>query len=153
MLRRGLACLTLLLPLVFAPGVGAVEWETKADLRERVQIFDNFNFNDSVDADKWEWDSRLYLKVGARFSDSFRLYFQPQGIFIYTDMDSAGGDGDTEFSQVDFYQLFLEYKKDAVGLKLVANYSVFLAGDAVEERNGGHDDNASFVYLIAQYAS
>ncbi|MHC4198317.1 MAG: alginate export family protein, partial [Planctomycetota bacterium] len=64
---------------------------------------------------KWEWDTRLYLKIGAEFWDGFKLFLQPQVVYIYTDLDSGG---DTEFSQVDLYQAFLEYKKDSAGLKL-----------------------------------
>lgn len=106
MFLKRFAWLTLLLALVFATTAAeALTWETNADLRERIQIFDNFNFNDSVNADKWEWDSRLYLQIGAEFRDDLKLFLQPQGVNIYTDLDSGGY---TNFSQVDFYQAFIE---------------------------------------------
>jgi hypothetical protein len=101
-------------PLLFALFVSsayAVEWEASANLRERFQYFDDFDFNDSVNDEKWEWDNRLYLKLNAKIRDGLRVYFQPQAVYIYTDLPN----GDDDFSQGDLYQGFLEYTREYTG--------------------------------------
>jgi hypothetical protein len=95
----------------FASSVYAVEWETSANLRERFQYFDDLDFNDSVNDEKWEWDNRLYLNLNAKIREGLRVYFQPQAVYIYTDLPN----GDDDFSQGDLYQAFLEYKREYPG--------------------------------------
>jgi hypothetical protein len=105
----------LLFIFVFASGAEAVTWKTSADLRERLQYFKDFDFGRSNgDNDKWEWDTRLYLKLGTEFWGGVKLFIQPQVVYIYTDLDKGG---DTEFSQVDLYQAFLDYKVQDIGFK------------------------------------
>lgn len=108
---RNLRFFPALLALLFASNTHAVEWETTADLRERLQYFDDFNFNNSVDDEKWEWDNRLYLKINGKIRPGLRVYFQPQAIYIYTDLPN----GDDDFSQGDLYQGFLEYTREYTG--------------------------------------
>lgn len=108
---KNLRFFLVFLVLLFASNTYAVEWETTADFRERFQYFDDFNFNNSVDDEKWEWDNRLYLKLNGKIREGLRVYFQPQAIYIYTDLPN----GDDDFSQGDLYQAFLEYTREYTG--------------------------------------
>lgn len=95
----------------------AAEWSTKANLRERVQSFDNFDFNDSVIDDKVEWNTRFQLNSTADFGGGLKLHLQPQ--FIYTETHfSAPNTVDTTFKQADLYKAHLKYDRDALYVKL-----------------------------------
>ncbi|MDQ7057556.1 MAG: hypothetical protein Q9N62_03605 [Ghiorsea sp.] len=55
--------------MCFSSVVYAEGWQTSADLRERYQSFDNFNFNSTVDQNRSEFDSRLYIKAKKDFDN------------------------------------------------------------------------------------
>lgn len=106
-------CLVWIAVLCGLP-VQAAEWKVSADLRERVQFFNNLDFNSAVDNDTWEWDSRLYLKARADFDNSLSLYLQPQAIYI---QDHPAIGGRENLTQVDLYQAYLQYQIDTFGIK------------------------------------
>lgn len=93
----------------------AGEWETTLDVRERYQSFENYDFDDDIDDDKWQWNSRVYLKVKKNFTDNFHIYLQPQAVYIYT--ENFGG-ADTEFTQNDLYEAYLSLKTGPLTTKL-----------------------------------
>ncbi len=85
----------------------AAEWSTSANLRERYQSFNNFDFNSSaVDTKNWEFDSRLYIKTKADFNNGLTLFLQPQAIAI---QNNSPASGTQNFSQVDLLQAYLQY--------------------------------------------
>jgi hypothetical protein len=93
----------------------AATWTTSADIRERYQVFNNLDFNSTVDNDSWEFDSRLFVKAKGDFGNGFSLFLQPQAILIQNHT-AAGGTQD--FSQADLYQAWLQYDIGDFGLRL-----------------------------------
>jgi len=107
-----------LLPLALClSGVSyAAEWTTSADLRERYQSFNNFDFNSAVvDKKGWEFDSRLYIKAKGDFGNGMSVFFQPQAISI---QNNSPANGTQNFSQADLLQAYLQYNISDFSLRL-----------------------------------
>jgi hypothetical protein len=85
---------------------GAADWKVSADLRERIQVFDNLDFNSRVDDHHWEWNNRLYVKADVKFGHGLGVYLQPQAIYIQ-DHPTAGGS--VNLTQADLHQAYLQY--------------------------------------------
>jgi len=107
--------ITTLVTLLCSASAMAAGWKASADLRERYQSFDNFNFNSSVDANGWEFDSRLYVRVAGDFGHGLSAYLQPQAVAI-TNHSKAGGT--QQFSQADLLQAYLQYHIANVSIRL-----------------------------------
>ncbi|MDX8404008.1 MAG: alginate export family protein [Mariprofundaceae bacterium] len=101
--------------LLFGSQAVAATWTTSADLRERYQTFDNFNFNSAVDTDVWEIDSRLYVKAKGEFGSGLSLFLQPQAVVI---QNHTTAKGTQNFSQADLLQAYLQYDLGDFGLRL-----------------------------------
>jgi len=101
--------------LMFGCMAHAADWHVSADLRERYQIFNNFDFNSSVDKDTFELDSRLYLKARADFGHGFSAYIQPQAVLIRNNTKTTGTQS---LTQSDLYQAYVQYVYKGLGVKL-----------------------------------
>ncbi len=101
--------------LCFSGLTYAAEWTTSADLRERYQSFSNFDFNSAVDNDKWEFDSRLYLKTKGDFGNGLSVFLQPQAVII---KNNTVANGTQDFSQADLMQAYLQYKISDFGMRI-----------------------------------
>jgi hypothetical protein len=93
----------------------ASPWTTSADIRERYQNFNDYNFNSSVDNNRWELDSRLYIKARADFGHGVTAYVQPQAILI---QDHTSSHGNQTLSQADLLQAYLQYHVGDFALRL-----------------------------------
>jgi len=94
----------------------AADWTTSADLRERYQSFNNFDFNSAtVDKQNSEFDSRLYIKAKGNFGHGFTVFFQPQAIFIKNNMPV---NGTQNFTQADLLQAYIQYNISDFGFRL-----------------------------------
>jgi len=93
----------------------AATWATSADIRERYQSFNNFNFNSAVDTDKWEFDSRLYVKARGKFDHGLSMFLQPQAVYIF---NHATLNGTQNFSQADLLQAYLQYDVGDFAIRL-----------------------------------
>ncbi len=91
------------------------DWETSLLIRERAQFFENFNFNDKVDKDRWELNSLASLTAKRKFNDNFSLVLNAK--FIDGRNEDWGGPV-THFSQSDLYKAYLEYKTGSIDFKL-----------------------------------
>ena len=60
----------------------AATWTTSADIRERYQFFNNYDFNSTVNNNSWEFDSRLYIKAKGDFGNGLTVFLQPQAVMI-----------------------------------------------------------------------
>jgi len=109
--------LSLLVASLLIAGNSAISatWNTSADLRERYQSFKNFNFNSAVHNDRWEFDSRLYLKAKGDFGNGLGVYLQPQAVVIQNHTVAAGTQN---FSQADLLQAYLQYDIGDFGLRI-----------------------------------
>jgi len=96
----------LLIALSFSGLAQAADWTVSADVRERYQSFNNFNFNSAVNSDRWEFDSRLYLKAKADFGNGVTVFLQPQAVII---QNNTTGLGTQEFTQADLLQAYMQY--------------------------------------------
>ncbi|MDQ6975652.1 MAG: alginate export family protein [Mariprofundaceae bacterium] len=115
--KRALLLLALfLLPWVTINNLAyAANWDVKADLRERYQSFDNFNFDSGNNKNTWEIDSRLYLKAKADFGNGLTLFLQPQAVSIQNHAVVAGSQN---FSQADLLQAYLQYNTGDFAIRL-----------------------------------
>lgn len=68
----------------------AAQWNVSADIRERYQIFNNFDFDSSANNDTFELDSRLYVKAQADCGHGFTAYLQPQAVLIRNNTKTTG---------------------------------------------------------------
>lgn len=93
----------------------AADWTTSANLRERYQSFDNFNFNSAVDDKRWEFDSRLYIKTKGDFGNGVSVFFQPQAIAI---QNNTQANGTQNFSQADLLQAYIQYDVSDFSVRL-----------------------------------
>ncbi|MDX8378411.1 MAG: alginate export family protein [Mariprofundales bacterium] len=93
----------------------AATWDTSADLRERYQQFDNLNFNNAINNDSWEFDSRLFIKAKADFANGVTAYFQPQAVLIKNHTKAAGTQN---FSQADLLQAYIQYDHEIVSMRV-----------------------------------
>ena len=84
----------------------AAEWQLNADIRERYQVFNNFDFNRAVDSNHQEFDSRLYLRAKADWGNGLKVFLQPQAVLI---RDHTALNGTQTFSQADLLQAYLQY--------------------------------------------
>jgi len=108
-------CVWLSLVAVIATSQAqAATWSTSADLRERYQSFDNYNFNSAVNNNHWEFDSRLYLKMKGDFGHGLTLLFQPQAVIIKNHTTS----GAQNLTQADLLQAYLQYDAGAFKVRL-----------------------------------
>lgn len=99
-----------------SPSIAAPEdWTTSLLVRERGQFFENFNFNDKVDRDRWELNSLASLTAKRKFSDNFALVLNAK--FIDIRNEDWGGPV-THFSQSDLYKAYVEYKTGSIDFKL-----------------------------------
>jgi len=96
----------LLMVLSFSGLAQAADWTVSANLRERYQSFNNFNFDSTVNADTWEVDSRLYVKAKADFGNGLTLFLQPQAVLI---QNNTVANGTQDFTQADLLQAYLQY--------------------------------------------
>ncbi|MDQ6961551.1 MAG: alginate export family protein [Mariprofundaceae bacterium] len=86
----------------------AADWTVSAELRERYQSFNNFDYNSNVDTNTSELDTRLFLKAKGDFGNGLTVFFQPQAVLIQNKSTAAFGTQD--FSQADLLQAYLEYQ-------------------------------------------
>ncbi len=93
----------------------AASWDVKANVRERYQSFDNFNFDSTNNKNSWEIDSRLYIKAKADFGNGFTLFLQPQAVSI---QNRAVATGSQNFSQADLQQAYLQYNIGDFAIRL-----------------------------------
>lgn len=112
--------LRLLIPTIVAVFTATMAhaaglWSTSADIRERYQNFNDYNFNSSVDNNSWEFDSRLYIKTKADLGHGITAYFQPQAILIE---DHTSSRGSQTLSQADLLQAYLQYHIGAFDIRL-----------------------------------
>ncbi|MDQ7001298.1 MAG: alginate export family protein [Ghiorsea sp.] len=92
--------------LCFSGVAYAEDWSVSADLRERYQSFDNFNFNSAVDQNRSEFDSRLYIKAKKDFDNGVSVFLQPQAVLI---KNTTQANGTQTFSQADLLQAYVQY--------------------------------------------
>ncbi len=108
--------IVLLLMVLSVSGVAmAADWAVSADLRERYQSFNNFNFDSSVNNDRWEFDSRLYVNAKGDFGHGLTVFLQPQAVLI---KNNTVGNGTQDFSQADLLQAYLQYNTGDFGLRI-----------------------------------
>jgi len=93
--------------------VQAADWTVSADLRERYQSFDNFNFDSAVNNNRWELDSRLFLKAKGDFGNGLSVFLQPQAVLIQNHATASGN-----FSQADLLQAYVQYQQGELGVRL-----------------------------------
>ncbi len=93
----------------------AADWVTSADLRERYQSFNNFDFNSAVDNNAWELDTRLFIKAKTEFENGLSVYLQPQAVLIKNHTTAAGTQN---FSQADLLQSYIQYNTGDFGVRL-----------------------------------
>ena len=93
----------------------AADWDVSADLRERYQTFNNFDFNSAVDNDKSEFDSRLYIKAKRDFANGLSVFLQPQAVLI---QNTTQANGTQNFSQADLLQAYLQYDMNNVAVRV-----------------------------------
>jgi len=93
----------------------AATWTTSADIRERYQSFNNFDFNSAVDNDSWELDTRLYIKAKGDFANGLTVFLQSQAVYI---KNNSVANGTQEFTQADMLQAYLQYDIGDFGLRL-----------------------------------
>jgi len=106
----------MLMCLAWLPVMAAaVEWDISADIRERYQSFNNFNFDTALDNDHWEFDSRLYIRAKADWGNGLSVFLQPQAVLI---QDYSGANGMQNLSQADLLQAYLQYDLGHVALRL-----------------------------------
>ena len=105
----------LLMGLCFAGVSHAAEWNVSADIRERFQSFNNFNFDSTVDTDRWEVDSRLFIKAKADFGNGVTLFLQPQAVLI---QNHTIANGTQDFTQADLLQAYLQYNVGDFALRI-----------------------------------
>jgi len=102
--------------LCFSAVSFAADWTTSADLRERYQSFNNFDFNSAaVDKKGWEFDSRLYIKAKADFGNGLSVFFQPQAVSI---KNQTPVNGTQNFTQTDLLQAYIQYDISDFGVRL-----------------------------------
>ncbi|MDQ6950262.1 MAG: alginate export family protein [Mariprofundales bacterium] len=109
------ASLGFALALCGAISANAATWDTSANIRERYQSFDNFNFNSAVNKNSWEFDSRLYIKTKGDLGHGLTMLLQPQAILI---KNHTQANGNQNFSQADLIQAYLQYNLGDIGLRI-----------------------------------
>ena len=105
----------LLIALSLSGLAQAADWTVSADLRERYQSFNNFNFDSTVNADTWEVDSRLYIKAKADFGNGLTIFIQPQAVLI---QNNTVANGTQDFTQADLLQAYLQYNAGDFALRI-----------------------------------
>jgi len=105
----------LVMALSFSGLAQAADWTVSADLRERYQSFNNSNFNSAVNNDRWEFDSRLYLKAKGDFGNGLTVFIQPQAVLI---QNNTTGVGTQNLSQADLLQAYLQYNVSDFGVRI-----------------------------------
>jgi len=101
--------------LLFVTQATAATWTTSSDLRERYQSFNNYNFNSAVDNNRWEFDSRLYLKAKGDFGNGLTVFIEPQAVII---QNHTVVNRTQNFSQADLFQAYLQYDIGDFGLRI-----------------------------------
>ncbi len=92
----------------------ADSWNASADLRERYQSFNNFDFNNAaVDSKNWAFDSRFYLKAKRDFGNGLSVYLQPQAVLI---KNNTPANGTQNLSQADLLQAYVQYDVSNFGM-------------------------------------
>jgi len=104
----------MLMTLSCSSLAAAVTWTTSADIRERYQSFDNFNFNSSVNNNSREFDSRLYIRAKGDFGHGLSMLLQPQAVYI---LNHSSVGGTQNFSQADLLQAYLQYNIGDFGVR------------------------------------
>lgn len=105
----------LLIALSFSGLAQAADWTVSADVRERYQSFNNFNFDSTVNADTWEVDSRLFIKAKADFGNGLTVFLQPQAVMI---QNYTVANGMQDFTQADLLQAYLQYDVGDFALRI-----------------------------------
>ncbi|MDX8408910.1 MAG: alginate export family protein [Mariprofundales bacterium] len=105
----------LLLAIGMANSAQAIDWQTSADIRERYQSFNNFDFNSSASDQRTEFDSRLFVKTKGDFGNGVTVFLQPQAVLI-KNRPQAGGT--QNFTQADLFQAYLQYNADNFAIRL-----------------------------------
>jgi len=105
----------LVLVLCLSGLAQAATWTTSADIRERYQFYDNYNFNSAVSNNSWEFDSRLYIKAKGDFGNGLSVFLQPQAVAIQNHTVALGTQN---FSQADLLQAYLQYDIADFGVRL-----------------------------------
>ncbi len=106
---------TLLLLLCVSSLAQAADWTVSADLRERYQSFNNYNFDSTVNNDRWEMDSRLYLKMKGDFGNGLTVFLEPQAVII---QNNTVANGTQDFTQADLFQAYLQYDVGDFALRI-----------------------------------
>jgi len=99
-------CYLFVATLLIVTQATAATWTTSADIRERYQSFNNFDFNSAVNRNSWEVDSRLFLKAKGDFGHGLSIFLQPQAVYILNHSTALGSQN---FSQADLLQAYLQY--------------------------------------------
>ncbi len=117
--------------LYCAAPLQAADWSISADMRERYQSFNHFNFNAVAGNDSREFGSRIYLKAEGDFGHGLGMFLQPQAVLIRR--HSAAGS--QYLSQADLLQAYVRYDVGHVSFRLGRQQLVY--GD---QRLLGHLD-------------
>jgi len=108
--------IVLLFMMTYFSGISyAAEWTVSSDLRERYQSFNNYDFNSSVDNNRQEFNSRLYIKAKGDFGNGVTVFFQPQAIVTKA---KTQVNGTQNFSQADLQQAYLQYDIENYGVRI-----------------------------------
>jgi len=101
--------------MMLAGQAQAATWETSADIRERYQSYDNYDFNSAVDNNSWEFDSRLYINAKGDFGNGLTVFLQPQAVMI---QNHTKANGTQNFTQADLLQAYLQYDIADFGIRI-----------------------------------
>ncbi|GAV21129.1 hypothetical protein MMIC_P2109 [Mariprofundus micogutta] len=101
--------------MMIAGQAQAATWETSADIRERYQTFNNYNFNSAVDNDRQELDTRLYIKAKGDLGNGLSVFLQSQAVYIKNHTVTTGTQ---ELTQADLLQAYLQYDIGDFGARL-----------------------------------
>ncbi len=101
--------------MMIAGQAQAATWDTSADIRERYQSFNNFNFNSAVDNDRQELDTRLYIKAKGDFGNGLSVFLQSQAVYI---KNHTAATGTQELTQADLLQAYLQYDIGDFGVRI-----------------------------------
>jgi len=139
----------LFIALNFSLLAQAATWTVSSDLRERYQSFNNFNFNAAIDNDRWEFDSRLYLKAEGDFGNGLTVFIEPQAVII---QNHTRVNRTQNFSQADLFQAYLQYDIGDFALR-VGRQNLVYGDQRLLGRLGWQDISRTFDGLKAMYKS
>jgi len=101
--------------LISSISANAAEWESSADFRARYQSFANYDFDSSINRDRFEFDNRLYIKVHGGFGHGWSVFIQPQAVIINSHTVASGSQS---FTQADLLQAYVQYNVDDFSIRL-----------------------------------